>query len=353
MLASLAIATPPLGPPTIRTAVPRMRVLLDGRIALPSPWVAYELPWHQVTRVRAARFADALDGLGIAVAGLQNELSPDEPNEPSPRLTICPYRGDRYGLELADLRKAKIVDLRLAHTRGADGLPTYDAEQMRRWDRRTNRTQHSDAAPFGSMNAVCWPPDVASRTKLSGKVSQLRSLAPEAIVCVSIGPDHLQEDLPLIMDSGAQMVALRMENWPAHYADLFARRIASTRDLLERSQTDKLALMVIPPASIDVEDYVKILALGADLVAVDGLCISAMREPKRDVSVADWAAVTLGVATAPVLEPEPEIDLAMLAENLQSLRSVVELTGVGSVTDLQRKHLVSFGLALPGVSVEA
>lgn len=346
---SLAIASPQIGPSAVRTSLPRMRVPLGPRLAFSTPWVAYDLPWELLPRQRAAQVADAIDSLGIAVAGLRCDISQDEEGNASLPLSICPYRGDRYGLELADLRAAKIVDIRLAHRSDQTGLPVYSPAQMERWDLRATKSQRSDAAMFGPMHAVSWPPDVASLDALKEKVDQLKILAPQAIVGISIGVQQIKLDLPAVIATGAELVAIRAENWPAQHAAQLAACVAWVRDQLDVAPHGAPYLLVVPPDEATGTDYVKLLALGADLIAVDLFCAELMQPPAVTRTAADWAAVNLGVTTMASDKREPELDLASLEESLVSLRGIVEQSGVGSVTDLNRSHLVSFGYEIPGV----
>jgi hypothetical protein len=199
------------------------------------------------------------------------------------------------------------------------------------------------------MHAVCWPPDVASLAALREKVDQLKILAPQAIIGVSVGVQQIKLDLPAVIASGAELVAIRTENWPAQHADQLAACVAWVRDQLDAAPQGAPYLLVVPPDEASGTDFVKLLALGADLIAVDLLCAELMQPPIVARTAADWAAVNLGVATIASDQREPELDLASLEESLVSLRGLVEQSGVGNVTDLNRSHLVSFGCEIPGV----
>lgn len=347
----LRFAHPPLGPQSIRAASPRLRVALTERLALPLPLIAYDLPWASIAPPRAAVVADALDALGITVAALRCELgevdrTPNAAVDANPG-RLCPYRPDRYGLTADDLTAAKIVDVRLAACRDPSGHFTYAPERMQRWDLRLTRALrnvHSHTA----MPVRHWPPDVASIDKLPTKISQLRQLAPSAAICVSLETSSLDRGLPIVVRSQAELLAIRADDWSPAYGKQLAGVIVSTRKWLNANSPIPVRLVVVPPPSITADDVVKLLALGADMVAVDSWCGLLMdRSPSEEAD--DWAVATLGVSTRPATDAAPSLKTAAIEERLGRITALVESMGVASVTELNLQHLIALDAGIPGM----
>lgn len=327
-----------------------MRVAITDQLALPLPVLAYDLPWADIDAPQAAVVADALDALGITVAALQCELG-ETNRQPSAAADarinrLCPYRPDRYGLTGDDLAAAKIVDLRLASGRHPSGKFVYGPERMRRWDLRSKAPK--DARFYTAMPIRNWPPDVQSVATLPRKVSQLRQLAPSAAICVSMGADWLENGLPVVARSKADMMAIRADDWPAAHAAPLAALIVAVRRWLDANQGGSIHLIVVPPPAIDADDVVKLLALGADLVAVDGWC-SKMMERSDAAAADDWAVATLGVSTRHTADAVSDIETTILQDRLTRLAALVESTGVATVAELSPQHLIALSPGIPGV----
>lgn len=358
MFEFLRLAHPPLGPQPIRAARLSMRVPLTDRIGLPLPILAYDLPWSEVVSERAAMVADALDELGIAVAALRCELG-NHSTEPaagaSPQSSaytlsnrFCPYRPERYGLRVEDLTTAKIIDVRLVAGRDSEGRFDYSPAQMRRWDLRAGRRPDTADAFDAPMPAMLWPPDVRALDRLPDKIAELRQLAPTAAISISLGTDALESGLPRVLQSGAEILAIRADDWPQADTAQLAARIAHTRQWLDANEGKKVRMIVVPPPSAGAMDCVKVLALGADMVAVDGWCDAIMQQHPKVVTE-DWAAATLGVSTRPAPAPVPDVDTAVLRSHIDRMAALIESTGVAHVSELGPQHLVSTGPTIPGV----
>lgn len=358
MFEFLRLAHPPLGPQPVRPARLNMRVPLTDRIGLPLPLIAYDLPWSAVDAERAAIVADALDELGITVAALRCELGNRDsqpaagaaPQTASLSLSnrCCPYRPERYGLRVEDLKTAKLIDVRLVAGRDAEGRFDYSPAQMRRWDLRSGRKVDRGDAFDTPMATMHWPPDVRALDRLPAKVAELRQLAPAAAICISLGTEGLELGLPLVLDSGADVLAIRADDWsPSEGSQSEASQssgaqlaacITRTRQWLNTHDGRRVRMIVVPPPAVDAMDCVKILALGADMVAVDGWCTPIL-QPRPKAMTEDWAATTLGVSTRPPPAATPEVDTAGLRSRIDHMAALIESTGAASVSELGSQHL--------------
>ncbi|XZE54010.1 hypothetical protein SH139x_005792 [Planctomycetaceae bacterium SH139] len=352
----LELTRPTFGKAATRSVANRLRVQLSTQVALPLPLIAYDLPWCERPPEVARYVADNLDGLGVSVAGLQSEFhhtDDEQADSPSPlQLTICPYRAERFGLHFDDLANARIIDIRLTLPRQVQtGLPRYSANTMRRWDQRAARMADRAMQAFGDLDALCWPPDVAEVGKLGGKVEQLRALNPTALVAVSIEAYRAATDLARILPAKPDLICLRADRWPADQAVAFLQVVAATADRLQQVESSAVKLAVIPPPDTDEQDIVKLLALGADLVAIDHWCRDLITPAKRRQSSAEWAAANLGVVTTAADQQTADIDLTLLVQRIAKTQQWIEAAGAGGVAELNRKFLVNYtGSALPGVA---
>ncbi|WP_164104094.1 hypothetical protein [Candidatus Laterigemmans baculatus] len=369
MFEFLRLAHPSLGPQPIRPPRLSLRVPLTDRIGLPLPLLAYDLPWSTVDSERAARVADALDELGIAVAALGCELG-TRPSQPataqaSPAAAValsnrfCPYRPERYGLRIEDLTAAKVIDIRLAASRDGSGRFNYSPAQMRRWDLRGARKADRNESLDVSTPTMHWPPDVRTLEELPGKVAELRQLAPAAAIGISLGLDSLELGLPIVRDAKAEILTIRADddlqrdattaNGGSSTAHLSAARslancVARTRRWLDAHGGRQIRLIVVPPSEADAGDCVKLLALGAAVVAVDGWC-KPLLAPRPPEANDDWAAATLGVSTRPAAPATPEVDTAELQSRIERMIALVESTGVASLSELGPEHVREWGRA--------
>jgi hypothetical protein len=362
----LQLMRPNLGKPAPRGHAGRLRMKINERLALPTPLVAYDLPWCERPPEVACFVADRLGALGIAVAGMRSEFfqTGDETQNTVPDidLAICPYRPERYGLQTEDLRAARIVDVRLAQHRDHRGLPIYSAATMRRWDRRAARMADRDMRSFGELESLAWPPDVAEASKLSTKVAQLRQLAPRAVISLSIDAHRALFDLPLLLRAHPDLITLRADTWPVTRATALVELLTHTLDAIPAAtRADEAAgttggearpappqLVLVPPTGIDELDVIKLIALGVRLVAIDGWCRDLIAPHRHRQTAAEWAAANLGVRTDAVASSE-NIDVAALQQRIATLRNWLEAAGASHLDELSRSHLATYGDRLAGV----
>jgi hypothetical protein len=359
MFELIGIAGAEPGPSKVRTSAAKLRVGLGNKLAFPTPLVAYDLPWSTISIERAKRIYDFLDGMGISVAGLRSEFTEvsDESESQTvsdriqpldlevPPPPLCPYRPERYGLDLIDLREARLVDVRLLAARNALGLSRYTPDMMRRWDRRASKMADDDAMAFGGMNAMHWPPDISSKDKLCKKIHQLRILSAPAILGVSVEAAHVSQNLDWLVDSGADFLTIVASDWPETEAMALARLIAGVSDRLQEHGRDGLGpvrLMVVPPSEVTVLDVIKLLSLGADLVAVDGWCREFLEVRKVGLGAADWAETALGVRSSALVNEENAIDFTPLESRLALLRETLDGMGIADVGELGRQQLINY-----------
>lgn len=373
MFEFLELIRPDLGKPAPRGQQARLRVAISDHVALPTPLVAYDLPWCERPPETVCYVADQLDALGIAVAGLRSEFfqtdDADTQDAPELPLSICPYRPERYGLTLEDLQRARIIDVRLTAQRDSHGLPNYSAAAMRRWDRRVARMADRDMRSYGPMESLAWPPDVADLEQLPAKLKQLRELAPQAAISISIDAYRAKFDLPALLRSTPDLITLRADTWPGTHPQALAELITQAADLMsETGRPTALAgspdamgsvgathagltrpsLALVPPPGVSELDVVKLLALGVQVIAIDGWCKALIQPERKHMTSAQWAAANLGVVTDAV-DREDQIDLATLHARIDLVRQWVEAAGVGSLAGLGRQHLATYGLPLAGV----
>lgn len=356
MFAGIEFVGPPVGMSPPSAEGPDLRVAIAGKISLPSPLIAYDLPWHRCPPTTCQAIAEQLDRRGISVAGLRSELqwsaAPDQKLDRSgSRLAICPYRPDRFGLQIEDLLGAQIIDIRLHAIFDQHGLPLFDASLLRRWDQRSAQIADRAEELYGGMRSVAWPPDVASWEKIAGKVSQLRSLAPQAAMAISIDARRLPQALAPLADTSADLIGIFAEQWPLEQTEVLVRLIAEAIDhfAVDPSRS-RPSLFVVPPAGLTVVDCLKLLALGVKLVAIDGWC-HGLLEPTRQTapSAAQWAATALGVSTEVFGEKEAAIDLRQLDRALEELQLWGAFLGINAVENLNRDFLVSYRPGIPGI----
>ena len=111
---------------------------------------------------------------------------------------MLPYRPERYGVSDRDFDGAAVVDVRLAMRRDSDGRFAFTPDEITRWV----ATQDQTSISGGSwVPAASFPPDVDGMEKLGGKIRQLRMLASDAVVLVSISPHRLVDELHEVLKS--------------------------------------------------------------------------------------------------------------------------------------------------------
>lgn len=263
----------------------------DGsHVPLKLPLFWYDPPWSEVAVDSADAIAAAVARLGVLVSALRSDLASadDEPELHGGRASeaigvhrqvadhlprIIPYRPERYGLSDRDFDGAAIVDVRLAMRRNSTGRFAFTPKEIGRWE----ATQAgSPLAGGGWVPAASFPPDVEGLNKLEGKLNQLRLLAADAAVFVSIAPHRLIEELPAVLRSQPDGVILRLNELDLSALEL-AHCVKQTRAMMDEQQHERLPLWVVP-GEISANDAAKLIALGANAVAIDSWCQELVNE---------------------------------------------------------------------------
>ncbi|MGI9474368.1 MAG: hypothetical protein ACR2NZ_22695 [Rubripirellula sp.] len=279
------VETPWTGPPEETTEHVIQRA--DGvSVELERPLFWYDPPWERVRIDSADMIAATVAQTGVAVSALRSDLSApegdptlhsceiqdDERNpfvpvssDPLPR--IVPYRPERYGLCDRDFDGARIVDVRLMMNRNMSGRFAFSPQQIERWE----ATPSSAPLAGGSwVPAATFPPDVDSIENLAYKFEQLRWLAPQAAIFVSIGPHRLVSELGAVLSCAPDGVILRLDELNLIGIEL-ANAVQGTRRWMNDQQASHVPLWVVP-GMVTPDDVVKLIALGAAAVAVDCWC---------------------------------------------------------------------------------
>lgn len=245
-------------------------------LPMPVPLFAYDLPWHTLSTDQGAEIARHLTE-SLVVTGL---LDLDVGGQRPEGRVMCPYRPDRFGVQIHDLADAMIVDLRLTTEIGSSSAYTMD--QVRRWDRRAG------SLPANSLiTGMRWPADVADGAALRRKVSQLRTLAPDAAIFATISPFHLDADMPQIIDAELDGMILRFDVDPRSPSagKVIASLTATARRHLDAGGRSDMAMWVKLPSRSPL-DAVKLLALGATAVSIDHLVAdhwpSTVEQPEEE-----------------------------------------------------------------------
>ncbi len=285
------IDTPWVGAPEddLSTTIARA----DGeQIAIGLPLFWYDPPWSQIGIEAANVIAATVARQGVTVSALRSDLSSpdgepdlhqamaDETEDSSqsqadflPRM--IPYRPERYGLCGFDFDGASIVDVRLAMRRDVAGRFAFTPDEIERWEATS---ADSPLAGGGWVPAASFPPDVDGLQNLGGKLRQLRKLAQNAAVLVSISPHRLNTDLPAVLANQPDGVVLRFDELNLTGLEL-AHAVQQTRRMMEDQQCGHLPLWIVP-GMITVDDAAKLMALGATAVAIDSWCKELIDEVK-------------------------------------------------------------------------
>lgn len=262
-------------------------------LAMEMPLFWYDPGWHRVPTILAAMVARAMTRLGVSVSALHSEVTPADgpPNDESPlasvrpALRLLPYRPERYGLRLHDFQTADVIDVRLAMARDGFGRFAYPPSQIQRWEATSDE---DPLAGGGWLPAATLPPDVASIDHLSTKLDQLRLLAPDAALYVSIGPIQLDDALPRVLATGPDGIVLRLDAFPIDGVTL-ASLTRRTREAITRHASPQTPLWVVP-GPIAPPDAVKLIELGANAVAIDAWCDPVLRHATQIRPPSSFAA---------------------------------------------------------------
>ncbi|MEM0925588.1 MAG: hypothetical protein AAGJ83_06090 [Planctomycetota bacterium] len=258
----------------------------DGRrVDLPLPLFWYDPPWIDLPVAFASSLASAVGDLGVTTSGLMrdfaegeevpnffcpNHVPPEEDDDGSvetylPRMT--PYRAERYGLLPEDFDNTAVVDVRLAAARNASGRFAYSPEQMLRWERAVGEETISGG---GLVACSSFPADIASTKQGRVKLEQLRRLAPTAVIVVSIDAYDLETSLITALLTKPDAIILRMDQ-PEWEGIRLASVIRTAKAFLAAHSKRRRPLWIVPGA-VSSRDVAKLIALGADAVAIDHWC---------------------------------------------------------------------------------
>jgi hypothetical protein len=220
---------------------------------------------------------------------------------------MTPYRVERYGLSADDFDQTRLIDVRLSPSRDTSGRLAYSPLQMERWERPS---KDSVIAGGGYVVAGAFPFDVASAKQFPNKVEQLRRLAPAAAVMLSIRPFRLAEELAIAAGASPDGVILRMDDPEFEPLEL-AGLVRRARDLLSNKHGCDLPLWVVP-GEISPRDAAKLIALGADAVAIDAWCEPVVDEAVEALQATSYQSTVRREIAAIVTDLLwPKLDLAL------------------------------------------
>ncbi len=283
---SLDTAWSGVAPPDKSHAIPRHN---DTAIRLQLPLVWFDPPWHRLALGTADALACAVAGLGITVSALHRDVAAagqqsrffdggaarveqDQHISRAPRM--LPYRPERYGLSVEDFDECQIIDVRLGVSRDRSGGFVFSQVQIQRWEAT------ADGAPLaggGTVPAATFPPDVMSLDQLGSKILQLRKLAPAAAIFVSVGPFRVADEIRRLLASRTKDkrslpdgLVVRLDQAALTPLQL-AEQTQSIRASVDAVGETELPLCIVP-GEVTADDAAKLVALGADSVAVDSWC---------------------------------------------------------------------------------
>ena len=246
------------------------------------PLFLHEPKWHHFDSEQANAIAVALAEIDLPVTALRSEVSSsngdshfhDHSNSDQTDDTtaseaiflprIVPYRPERYGLTAEDFDHATMIDVRLTTHRDETGRFAYSADQLARWDVLRGEVPISGGSWVPSAT---FPPDVPSMHQLGSKFSQLRALAPNAVLFVTLEPFHLMVDLQGVLAAQPDGLILQLDSVALDGLEL-ALMVLKTREQMDRLGNESTPLW-ISPGEIGADDAAKLIALGASGVAVD------------------------------------------------------------------------------------
>ena len=328
-----AADTPWTGPPEESSAVQLRRG--DGvEVELESRLFWYDPPWERIRIETSDLIATSVAQLGVCVSAMRSDLAtpdgeprlheqweaeaPDDGSEPErgflPRM--LPYRPERYGLNDRDFDGPRVIDVRLTMNRNSTGRFAFSPQQIERWE----ATPSNEPLAGGSwVPSATFPPDVDSMETLGFKLEQLRWLSPEAAIFVSLGPHRLGTELKAVLSTRPDGVILRLDELDLSGLQL-AQTVQGTRRGMDLLGAEKLPLWIVP-GTITPDDAVKLVALGANGIAIDRWCDEIMEQ----AIVAQQSAPTLGGYSSISSSREGEIvemieyDLAYQVERFEGL----------------------------------
>lgn len=287
-------------------------------LALPMPLFFDWSLWHRWHPATAQALVESITRRGIAVSALHSELGlydTDESGDLTDRLPpeamalrILPYRNERYGLSDQDLTHACVVDLHLVGSRDESGRFAYSAARLGRWEQTPDDKPLSGGGWVPAMNL---PPDVPDASGLQSKLEQLRRLAPQAAVMISIGPEWLENELDWVLDAQPDALLVRMHDVRADGLTL-ASMLRGVSARMAKNNVNVPIWLTPPHGPADehftVDDAVKLVALGASAIAIDDWL-------DDHLSSIDAVAPPSSFADDPMAEPRRKVE-AIVAEAL-------------------------------------
>ncbi|MEM9589460.1 MAG: hypothetical protein AAGA03_19415, partial [Planctomycetota bacterium] len=284
LLAPLTFVPPPFDTPWGAGANESRQTEIGRReqtaALLPSPLFWHSPRWYEMPLELADSLATEVSRLGIVVSALRSELGEAdsvplmhqssatskgcESGTPLPRMV--PYRSERIGLNAVDFDDAAIIDVRLALPRDPWGRFSYPPAQVQRWERPA---ADKPLAGGGWVSAESFPPDVQDQKHLENKVRQLRILSPGAAILLTVSPHRLSDELPSLLSAQPDGVILQLSELDLEGLQL-AALVRHARGLLDK-QSPGLALWLVTD-EVTADDVAKLVALGADGVAIDCWC---------------------------------------------------------------------------------
>ncbi|MCD0462522.1 hypothetical protein [Roseiconus lacunae] len=281
----------------LRSARQLIRRSDDTSIAIDLPMFWYDPPWIDLPPMIAGRLAASVANMDVIVSALCRDLSEsdeevgelflpieeDATSAPAtqpnflPRMT--PYRVERYGFLSEDFDHSRIIDVRLSPSRDHSGRLAYSPTQMQRWERSD---ESSPISGGGYVAASTFPADMITVQQAKTKLDQLRRLAPQAAILLSVTPYRLEDELSAALQSNPDGIILCLDR-PEFEGLQIAAIVSSTREFLRRKNHAQLPLWVVP-GDVSADDVSKLIALGATAVAVDSWCsplVDAIQEELR------------------------------------------------------------------------
>ena len=253
----------------------------DGvAVQIDSPLFWYEPRWVDLPPKFAGALAVAVANLDVVVSALTRDVcdenescllfhplesDTDQTQTYYPRIT--PYRAERYGLVPEDFHETRIIDVRLSPVRDSSGRLAYGPAQMARWESLSDDDLISGG---GYVPAITLPTDIQSLSQASIKLRQLRRLSPSAAVFVSIEAYRLEQQITAALQTEPDGIILRVSQ-PEIEGIQLAALVYHARQRMITNGVDDLPLWVVP-GEITPRDVAKLIALGANAVAIDSWC---------------------------------------------------------------------------------
>lgn len=287
-------------------------------LELPMPLFFDWALWHRWHPATAQALVESITRRGIPVSALNSELglyekdgtvdAPDGISAEAFELRILPYRNERFGLSHQDLTQASVVDLHLVASRDESGRFAYSAARLGRWEQTPDDKPLSGGGWVPAMNL---PPDVPDALGLASKLEQLRRLAPQAAVMISIGPEWLESELDLVLAAKPDALLVRMHDVRADGLTL-ASMLCGVKSRISESGAN-IPIWLTPPHGpadehFTVDDAVKLIALGASAIAIDDWL-------DEHLSFVDAVSPPSSYADDPMAEPRRQVE-SIVAEAL-------------------------------------